>query len=111
MPQKLKLWICRQLEADPEDIHVIKRLLSLTDLVRFQVEGRSDLQDPPHVPVIHPRLRNLELEDPDSLFSEIRKADLLLHHPYHDYETFILSFLDPRSVTCLLYTSPSPRDS
>ena len=58
MPQELKLWICRQLEADPEDIHVIKGLLSLTDLARFQVEGRSDLQDPPHVPVIHPRLRN-----------------------------------------------------
>ncbi len=94
MPQELKLWICRQLEADPEDIHVIKGLLSLTDLARFQVEGRSDLQDPPHVPVIHPRLRNLELEDPDSLFAEIRKADLLLHHPYHDYETSILRFLE-----------------
>ena len=44
--------------------------------------------------MIHPRLRNLELEDPDSLFSEIRKADLLLHHPYHDYETSILRFLE-----------------
>ena len=65
MSQELKLWICHQLEADPEDIHVIKGLLSLTDLARFQVEGRSDLQDPPHVPVIHPRLRNLELEDPN----------------------------------------------
>ena len=44
--------------------------------------------------MIHPRLRNLELEDPDSLFAEIRKADLLLHHPYHDYETSILRFLE-----------------
>ena len=94
MPQELKLWICRQLEADPEDIHLIKRLLSLTDLAHFQVEGRSDLQDSPHVTVIHPRLRNLELEDPDSLFAEIRKADLLLHHPYHDYETSILRFFE-----------------
>ena len=69
-------------------------MLSLTDLARFRVEGRSDLQDPPHVPVIHPRLRNLALEDPDSLFAEIRKADLLLHHRYHDYETSILRFLE-----------------
>ena len=36
----------------------------------------------------------LELEDPDSLFAEIRKADLLLHHPYHYYETSILRFLE-----------------
>ena len=39
-------------------------------------------------------MRNLELKDPDSLFAEIRKADLLLHHPYHDYETSILRFLE-----------------
>ena len=97
-------------------------MLSLTDLARFQIEGRSDLQDPPHVPVIHPRLRNLELEDPDSLFAEIRKADLLLHHPYHDYETSILRFLesavrDPKVLALKLTIyrtsscSPHHRDS
>ena len=39
------------------------------------------------------RVLNLA-EDQDSLFAEIRKADLLLHHPYHDYETSILRFLE-----------------
>ncbi len=27
-------------------------------------------------------------------YSLIRKADLLLHHPYHDYKTSILRFLE-----------------
>ena len=93
MPDDLKFWICRQLEADEEDIHEIEGLLSLTDLARFNSEGRADLQYPPHIPVVHPRLRNHDTEDPDSFFAEIRKGDLLLHHPYHDYETSIVRFL------------------
>ncbi|SVD54659.1 uncharacterized protein METZ01_LOCUS407513 [marine metagenome] len=38
-------------------------------------------------------MRNHDTEDPDSFFVEIRKGDLLLHHPYHDYETSIVRFL------------------
>ena len=67
IPDDLKFWICRQLEADEEDIHEIEGLLSLTDLARFNTEGRADLQYPPHIPVVHPRVGNHDTEDPDSV--------------------------------------------
>jgi polyphosphate kinase len=98
MPKKLQRWICEQLKADPNELEPIKGLMSLADLMKFQVEGYPELRDVPHYPVTHPRLRHLDPSDSADIFDEIRKGDILLHHPYHSFDTSILHFLKSAAV-------------
>jgi polyphosphate kinase len=107
MPKKLQRWIAEQLNANPEDILSTKDLLGLADLMSFQVEGYPELRDPPHEPVTHPRLRLLDPDDPAEIFAEIRRGDILLHHPYHSFDSSVLYFLqcaavDPRVLAIKL---------
>jgi polyphosphate kinase len=98
MPKKLQRWICTQLKADPSDLEPVKGLMSLADLMKFQVEGYPELRDPPHYPVTHPRLRRIDFSDSADIFAEIRKGDILLHHPYHDFDSSILHFIQSAAV-------------
>jgi len=107
MPKKLQRWIAEQLNANQEDILSTKDLLGLADLMSFQVEGYLELRDPPHEPVTHPRLRLLDPDDPAEIFAEIRRGDILLHHPYHGFDSSVLYFLhcaavDPRVLAIKL---------
>ena len=107
MPKRLHRWIAEQLNANPEDILSTKGLLGLADLMSFQVEGYPELRDPPHEPVTHPRLRLLEPDDPAEIFAEIRRGDILLHHPYQSFDSSVLYFLqcaavDPRVLAIKL---------
>ncbi len=98
MPKKLQRWIAEQLKADLKDLQPIKGLLSLADLMKFQVEGYPELRDPPHEPVSHPRLRHLDAHDSADIFDEIRRGDILFHHPYHSFDSSILHFLQCAAV-------------
>jgi polyphosphate kinase len=98
MPKKLQRWICKQLKADPNELEPIKGLMSLADLMKLQVEGSPILRDPPHHPVVHPRLRHLDPSDLADIFAEIRKGDVLLHHPYHSFDSSILHFLQSAAI-------------
>jgi polyphosphate kinase len=93
MPEDLQHWLAVQLGAGPDDILVTQGLLSLGDLMRFPAEGFPDQRDPPHEPVTHPRLRQLDGADPAAIFREIRRGDILVHFPYHSFDTSILHFL------------------
>ena len=98
MPKKRRRWLAEQLRADPKDLEPTKGLLSLSDLMKFQVEGYPELRDPPHEPVTHPRLRHLDPFDSADIFEEICRGDILLHHPYHSFDSSILHFLQCAAV-------------
>jgi polyphosphate kinase len=98
MPKKLQRWIAEQLNANPEDILSTKSLLGLADLMSFQLEGYPELRDPPHEPVTHPRLRLMDPGDREEIFAEIRRGDILLHHPYHSFDSSVLYFLQCAAV-------------
>lgn len=93
MPEQLRLWLAEQLHDDPADLVLYGGLMELTDLVTLQPDGFAELRDPPHIPVTHPRLRHLAAGDYAAIFDEIRGGNILLHHPYHDYTTSVLRFL------------------
>ncbi len=98
MPKKLQRWLARQLNADMEDLEQTDGLLGLVDLTKFQVDGRPELRDPPHEPVSHPRLRSINPDNPSEIFEEIRRGDILLHHPYYSFDSSILRFLQCAAV-------------
>jgi len=93
MPEDLQHWLAVQLGAGPDDILVSQGLLSLVDLMRFPAEGFPEQRDPAHEPVTHPRLRQLDCANPAAIFREIRRGDILIHLPYHSFDTSILHFL------------------
>ncbi len=94
MPQDLQRWLASQLHADPDDVVPTEGLLGLADLMRLQVDGRTELCDRPFMPVTHPRLRTVEPGDSEALFGEIRRGEILIHLPYHSFDTSILRFLE-----------------
>jgi len=97
-PKKLQHWIAEQLNAGPQDIMLTEGLLGLADLMGFQAEGYPELHDPPHEPVTHPRLRLMDPGDPKEIFAEICRGDILLHHPYHSFDSSVLRFLQSAAV-------------
>ena len=92
-PAGLRDWLAAQLGAGPADIIATPGLLSLADLNDLPVTGHAGQRDPAHEPVTHPRLRKLDHTDPSAIFGEIRHGDILVHLPYHSFDTSILRFL------------------
>jgi len=98
MPKALRSWLAKQLGADLDDVENVKGLLALADLLMFSVKNHPELRDPPHTPVTHPRLSGIDASDPDQMFAEIRRAEIMLHHPYHSFDSSVLNFLQCASV-------------
>jgi len=93
MPGSLQGWLAAQLDAEPADVIATPGMLSLGDLTELPVRGHAGHRDAPHKPVTHPRLRNLDPADPSAMFDEIRRGDILVHLPYHSFDTSVLRFL------------------
>jgi polyphosphate kinase len=94
MPKRRLKWLAGQLGVGEEDIYPTGPVTRLSDLLSFRVEGRDELRVEPHRPVVHPRFRNLDPEDTGAVFEEIRKSDILVHHPYYCFDTSVLRFLE-----------------
>ncbi|MFH1570838.1 MAG: RNA degradosome polyphosphate kinase, partial [Gemmatimonadota bacterium] len=94
MPEEVRAWLAGQLHTELEDTVVTGGLLATADLLQFQAQGLPELRDAPHVPVTHPRLTGLDPDDTEEIFREIRAGDILLHHPYHNFDTSVLRFLE-----------------
>ncbi|MBW1878385.1 MAG: polyphosphate kinase 1, partial [Deltaproteobacteria bacterium] len=98
MPEKMVAWISKQLGISEEDVYPTERLLGVDDLVALDTGDREDLMLPEHEPVTPPRLRRLPQNDPDAIFREIRRGDILLHHPYDSFDGSVLRFLESAAV-------------
>ena len=98
MPKKMRQWLARQLELEDVDVYVTDHPLRIADLIQFRPDGHANLCDPTHTPITHGRLRNLHAGDPSVFFEEIRRGDILLHHPYHSFDTSVLQFLRSASM-------------
>ena len=67
----------KNLGVNEIDIYKIKGPIDLTFLMKlYGIEGRDDLRQPSFKPQENPRLRPGE-----KIFDEIKKGDILLHHP------------------------------
>jgi polyphosphate kinase len=81
----------RGLSAGTEQIYLIPGLLDLAELQELVSIDRPDLKDEPWYPVVHPRF--LSAADADELFGEIRRSDILVHHPFDSFASSYEAFL------------------
>jgi polyphosphate kinase len=96
--RKMRQWLAQQLRTDDLDIYVTDHFLGIADLMAFRVDDRPDLKDPPHEPVTQRRLKRLNGADAAAFFDEIRRGEILLHHPYHSFDTSVLRFIQSAAI-------------
>ena len=80
-PPAVRELLRRHLELDPEDVYEVGDPLGASDLLALGRLDRPELKDVPFVPSAS-RL----FSKTGSSFDEIRKGDILLHHPYDSFD-------------------------
>ncbi len=95
--------IRRELSINSQDIFEINGPLDLTFLMKmYGLEGFELFKAPRYVPQPVPALMN-----EDDIFTNIRKGDILLHHPYQSFDpvvNFVRSAARDRSVLAIKQT-------
>ncbi|MCP9773812.1 polyphosphate kinase 1 [Synechococcus sp. Tobar12-5m-g] len=91
-------------DVEPEDLYRINGPLGLDDLMSLLALPLPELKDKPHqgrTPTALVRAQKSQLEDgsikPDefqSIFSVLRRNDVLLHHPYELFATSVEEFIN-----------------
>ncbi len=85
--------LVRELDMDEDHVVRVPGLLDLSRLWQVYEEvDRPDLKDRPFVPASHPQF--VDGEVPQSVFSRLRDADILVHHPYHSFSTSVQRFIE-----------------
>ena len=85
--------LVHELDVHPDrDVYQTAAPLGLDDLGPLTSLDLPALKFAQHSPVPHPRLRQLEDDDGD-IFREIRRGDLLVHHPFQSFTTSMLELL------------------
>ncbi|MGZ8697419.1 MAG: polyphosphate kinase 1 [Gaiellaceae bacterium] len=81
----------RGLGVTSDQIYLIQGLLDLADLQELVELDRPDLKSERWYPVMHPRFASTA--DVDELFAEIRRSDILVHHPFDSFASSFEAFL------------------
>ena len=81
----------RGLHAGREQIYLIQGLLDLAELQELVRLDRTDLKEDAWYPVVHPRFA--APADADELFAEIRRNDILVHHPFDSFASSFEAFM------------------
>ena len=93
----------RGLRATDDQIYLIAGLLDLAELQELVRLDRPDLKDEPWYPIVHPRFTSPV--DAEDLFAEIKRGDILVHHPFDSFvssfETFLKAAAADPSVVAL----------
>ena len=97
-PKKLTKWLVKQLGITADDVYPSRSVIGLSDLQSLEPDERDDLRLPKHEPVTHPRLAPLAPGEPTAIFEEVARGDILLHHPYHSFDSSVLRLLESAAV-------------
>jgi polyphosphate kinase len=81
----------RGLRASDDQIYLIPGLLDLAELQELVQLDRPDLKEEPWYPIVHPRFA--AAADTDELFAEIKRSDILVHHPFDSFASSFEAFL------------------
>jgi polyphosphate kinase len=101
-PEAVRSLLADQLELSEREVFVRNGPLDYRPFMELTALDRPALRTDPWTPQPHPRLRDDPGpsvvgagEDGDrSVFEEIRRGDVLLHHPYHSFGETVQRFLD-----------------
>jgi polyphosphate kinase len=94
MDSVLRGELSEALDVEPREVYDVSGLLDLNDMLQIvDVPGFGELRYAPWTPVTQPRLQDDDGEPPDVL-AEIRRGDILVHHPYDSFATSVERFVE-----------------
>jgi polyphosphate kinase len=93
MPEDLRAFVIREIEADPHDVVIAEGLIGMSHLSQLIVSDRPELLFPPFEPRSPARIKDFG----GDIFSAIRAKDFLVHHPFESFEA-VVQFL--RQAAC-----------
>ncbi len=91
MSEAMRARLLSGLGADVEQLVPVSGLLDLADVMELAKLDRPDLKDEPWVPVTQARVA--EIDEPADFFEEIKRSDILVHHPYESFTTSFEAFV------------------
>ena len=106
------------LQLDQDSVYLREAPLGLSGLWElYGAVGRPDLKDEPWTPPTQPRLAERPGRPAVDFFAEIRRGDILVHHPYGSFATSTGAFLaqaasdtDVLAIKQTLYRTSIPDD-
>ncbi|MFC7134263.1 MULTISPECIES: polyphosphate kinase 1 [Salinibaculum] len=102
-PEQVRETLVAQLDLAEREVFDLRAPLDFRDFEQLTDLDRPELKPDPWTPVQHPRLARGQRydaaslageSDDDSVFEEIDRGDILLHHPYHSFTDTVQRFLD-----------------
>ena len=91
LPDAARDLLADELSVRPDDIYDVDGLLALADLESLPGLEAIASRRAPHQPAPHPAFD--EGDEPEAVFAAIRRRDVLVHHPFHDYERTVVAFM------------------
>ncbi len=85
MPEDLRTFITREIEADARDVVIVEGMLGLSALSALVNEDRPELKFPRYEPRFPDRIKDFG----GDTFAAIRAKDILVHHPFESFDSVV----------------------
>ncbi len=83
------------LDLEERQVYDVDGILGLADLWQiYGLKGFAELRDPPWTPVTQPRLQGKDSSEHVNLMAEMRRGDVLVHHPFDSFATSVERFVE-----------------
>ena len=86
--------LVKELDISEQQVYRLPGPLDLRGLFELSRIDRPDLHYPPHVPTTALAFQPGDNNERADIFAAIRKADVLVHHPYESFTTSVQAFLE-----------------
>ncbi|MEM8923262.1 MAG: polyphosphate kinase 1 [Actinomycetota bacterium] len=96
MPLEAQELLVRELDLEADDVYLYNGLLDHTGYWQLMGLDRSDLKVD-SAPAVTPR-RLRDIEDSRDFFSRLRRADVVVHHPYESFSASVSEFIRQASL-------------